>query len=248
MTLNPIRTVLSSMRMHGVRCLLMGGQACVFYGAAEFSRDTDFVLLSSPANLDRFRAALAGLHAERIAVPPFETDYLRRGHAIHFRCQHPDVAGFRIDVMSVLRGMAPFDELWERRITIETNDGDTIDLLSLEDLVLAKKTQRDKDWPMLRRLVEVHYLSNRAHPESAQIEWWLAELRTATLLVEAVLRHPDAARALAGRRPAVARAIEGDVQLVENALMEEERAERDADRRYWLPLRRELEQLRHSQR
>ena len=31
------------MRMHGVRCLLMGGQACVFYGAAEFSRDTDFV-------------------------------------------------------------------------------------------------------------------------------------------------------------------------------------------------------------
>ena len=24
-----------------VRALLMGGQACVFYGAAEFSRDTD---------------------------------------------------------------------------------------------------------------------------------------------------------------------------------------------------------------
>ena len=226
----------------------MGGQACVFYGAAEFSRDTDFLLLASPANLDRFRAALASLRAERIAVPPFETDYLRRGHAIHFRCQHPDAAGFRIDVMSVLRGMAPFDELWEHRITIETNDGDTIELLSLEDLVLAKKTQRDKDWPMLRRLVEVHYLSNRSHPTSAQIEWWLAELRTATLLIETVLRHPDAARALAGRRPAVACAIEGDVHRVEMALIEEERAAREADRRYWLPLRQELEQLRHGQR
>jgi hypothetical protein len=28
-----------------VRALLMGGQACVFYGAAEFSRDTDLAIL-----------------------------------------------------------------------------------------------------------------------------------------------------------------------------------------------------------
>jgi hypothetical protein len=27
------------MRKNGVQALLMGGQACVFYGAAEFSRD-----------------------------------------------------------------------------------------------------------------------------------------------------------------------------------------------------------------
>jgi len=38
---NPIRKVLSSMQAHRVRALLMGGQACVFYGAAEFSRDTE---------------------------------------------------------------------------------------------------------------------------------------------------------------------------------------------------------------
>jgi len=38
---NPIRKVLSSMRVRRVRALLMVGQACVFYGAAEFSRDTD---------------------------------------------------------------------------------------------------------------------------------------------------------------------------------------------------------------
>ena len=34
------------MRVHRVRALLMGGQACVFYGAAEFSRDTDFAVLA----------------------------------------------------------------------------------------------------------------------------------------------------------------------------------------------------------
>jgi hypothetical protein len=233
------------MRAHGVRCLLMGGQACVFYGAAEFSRDTDFALLASPDNLDRFRAALADLQADNIAVPPFDPDYLHRGHAVHFRCRHPDAAGFRIDVMSVMRGVAPFDELWKRRTAIETAEGDIVELLSLEDLVRAKKTQRDKDWPMVRRLVEVHYLSNREHPEPAQVAWWMAELRTATLLVEAASRHPDAAGAAAGQRAAVARAIEGGLQPVEDALVEEERSEREADRRYWLPLRQELERLRH---
>jgi len=35
----PDTKVLSSMREHLVQCLLMGGQACVLYGAAEFSRD-----------------------------------------------------------------------------------------------------------------------------------------------------------------------------------------------------------------
>jgi hypothetical protein len=36
------------MRAHRVRALLMGGQACVFCGAAEFSRDTDFAILATP--------------------------------------------------------------------------------------------------------------------------------------------------------------------------------------------------------
>jgi hypothetical protein len=39
---NPILKVLSTFRNCEVRALLMGGQACVFYGAAEFSRDTVF--------------------------------------------------------------------------------------------------------------------------------------------------------------------------------------------------------------
>src|SRR5436309_14387007 len=43
---NPIRKVLSSIRAHRVRALLMGGQACVFYGAAEFNRDADLALVT----------------------------------------------------------------------------------------------------------------------------------------------------------------------------------------------------------
>jgi hypothetical protein len=45
--LNPIRKVLSSIGRHQVRALLMGGQACILYGGAEFSRDIDFAILAS---------------------------------------------------------------------------------------------------------------------------------------------------------------------------------------------------------
>ena len=88
------------MRAHRVRALLMGGQACVFYGAAEFSRDTDLSIVADAANLARLRRALDDLQAEVIAVPPLELKYLRRGHGIHFRCQHPGALRMRVDVMS----------------------------------------------------------------------------------------------------------------------------------------------------
>jgi hypothetical protein len=36
----------------------MGGQACVFYGAAQVSKDVDFVILADQANLASLRQAL----------------------------------------------------------------------------------------------------------------------------------------------------------------------------------------------
>lgn len=38
-----------------VHARLMGGQACVFYGAGEFSRDMDLAILAEPDNLARWR-------------------------------------------------------------------------------------------------------------------------------------------------------------------------------------------------
>ncbi len=59
----------------------MGGQACVFYGAAQVSKDVDLALLAEPANIERLRLALKQLAAERIAVPPFDPALFDRGHA-----------------------------------------------------------------------------------------------------------------------------------------------------------------------
>jgi hypothetical protein len=242
---NPIRKVLSSMRAHRVRALLMGGQACVFYGAAEFSRDTHFAILADTANLAKLGKALAELQAEVIAVPPFELKYLRRGHAIHFRCQHPEASRMRVDVMSKMRGVDSFGKLWKRRTSIELPDGPECDLLSLPDLVQAKKTQRDKDWPMIRRLVEAHYFANHAEPNPSQTQFWLLEFRTPQLLVEVARSRPVATRKLAAKRPLLEFAASGDLAQLEAALGEEETNTRTQDKEYWLPLLEELEKLRH---
>jgi len=78
----PIRQVLSTIQTNGVQALLMGGQACVFYGAAQVSKDVDLVLLAQEENFSRLLIALEQLNAKRIAVPRFDPALLARGHAV----------------------------------------------------------------------------------------------------------------------------------------------------------------------
>lgn len=226
----------------------MGGQACVLYGAAEFSRDTDLALLASAENLTQLRAALDALGASVVAVPPSEIEYLERGHAVHFAYDDPEAGRMRLDVMARMRNVDPFPTLWARRTTLALEGVGDVELLSLPDLVQSKKTQRDKDWPMLRRLVEVNYLTFRGQATEERVRFWLLELRTPALLLEAVTRFGERTRELAGRRPLLVDAVAGREDAVSEGLAREEAAERAADRAYWAPLRAELEALRRKAR
>ena len=206
MNRSPILKALSSIRRSGARTLLMGGQACVFYGAAEFSRDLDLLILAGADNLARLASALDELAAQPVAVPPMDAGHLLRGHAAHFRCGREDVAGLRIDIMAALRGVAGFEELWLRLVPFG--------------------------------------MIQRSSPDAAAVEFWLRELRTPELLVEAAAAYPERANPLASERPALAAALRGSVERVRELLEAEERDERRKDREYWAPLKRELEQLR----
>lgn len=243
MTPTSIRRVLSTFRRRKLKALLMGGQACILYGGAEFSRDIDFAVAVAPANLRRLRQALDDLGAEPIFFPPLSSAVLRRGHACHFRCRAPGMGRLRVDVMSRMRGAAPFSKLWERRREIVLPGVGSVGVVSLPDLVRIKKTQRDKDWLMLRRLLESDIARHEWTGDAKRIRFWLSECRSPALLVELVRRFPDAAQRLA-RRAAVARARRGDLKGIDRALRREEDRERRADRRYWAPLRRELESWR----
>jgi hypothetical protein len=135
----PIRQVLSTIRKHQVQALLIGGQACVFYGAAQFSKDIDLVLLAADENFSRLLEALSELRAMRIAVPRFDPAVLARGQAVHFRCQGEIVEGLRVDVMTRLRDLPEFEALWSRRTTITDESGEEFNLMAIEDLVQAEK-------------------------------------------------------------------------------------------------------------
>lgn len=60
----PIRQVLSTFQKNGVQALLMGGQACVFYGAAQVSKDVDLFLLADRAYWARLRREIEAFRRE----------------------------------------------------------------------------------------------------------------------------------------------------------------------------------------
>ena len=226
----------------------MGGQACVFYGAAQFSKNIDFLILAKEENFEGLHAALAELDAVRIAIPRFDPRVLDRGHAVHYRCKATGVEGLRVDVMTKLRALPDFSVLWSRRTTITESNGDEIHLLSVPDLVDAKKTQRSKDWPMISALVEGHYEQHASEPNPDRIEFWLRESRVADRLLDLAACFPGEAAAMVSARPLLSLAITPDLPRLREALDAEVRAEQEKDRIYWEPLKREMEEFRRAER
>ena len=169
---------------------------------------------------------------------------LRRGHACHVRSRAADLHGLRIDVMSKMRGVYSFGKLWKRREEFELHGVGRVAALSLTDLVKAKKTQRDKDWPMIRRLIEADVARAPSRISATRGRFWLQECRSFELLRDLARRHPELARRV--RRPALRAAITGDEERAAALLKKEEDRERQQDRLYWAPLRSELERWRRS--
>ena len=190
---------------------------------------------------------MTDLQASRIAVPKFDPDLLARGHAVHYRCMAPGVERLRIDLRTRLRDLPDFGTLWERRTTITDEDGRKFHLLSVPDLVQAKKTQREKDWVAIDALVEGHYHALHAEPTPDRIGFWLRESRTPERLVDLADRFPSQTENLQRIRPLLRRAIAQDLPALRAELDAEARAEQDRDRAYWAPLKRELEAFRHAE-
>ena len=152
----------------------------------------------------------------------------------------------RIDVMSVLRNAPQFDVLWERRTTMDLSGGLIVDVVSLPDLVAIKKTQREKDWSHIRRLIEAHYLENKDNGSPENIRFWLTEARTPEIIRLVADENSDIVNVLKSQRRLL-RLLPGCTEEeLSSALQEEEKQEREADRLYWQPLLDELEKARHN--
>jgi hypothetical protein len=85
-----------------------------------------------------------------------------------------------------------------------------------------------------------------ATPE--RVEFWLREARTLSIIQEVAQRFPGQLARAVAVRPLLELALRGDDVGLVGALENEEKQEREADRLYWLPLRAELQELRHRKR
>lgn len=245
---SPIHKVLLTFRKFNVRYLLMGGQACIFYGAAEFSRDIDFSIAIDTDNIEAIKRALDELRAERVFVPEMKPEFLMRGHACHFRCHAEGVEGLRIDLMNCMRNCDSFEKLWQRRSIVEIPEVDRVNLLSLSDLIKAKKTQREKDWPMICRLIEVDIVQNNVQPDDATVFFWLTECRTPEILIDLADKYPAVLEKAKKNRPLLKSIEHASPQQVTKLLYDEQQQEKQLDREYWFPLKKELEKWRHKSR
>jgi hypothetical protein len=207
----------------------------------------DLMLAATPASLPNLERALADLDATLIAVPPLRFDLLDRGHAVHFRCRRADVAGLRLDLMTRPPRLPDVAAVWHRRVEIDI-EGGSVAVVALEDLVQTKKTQRDKDWPIIGALIEADMVRHRDDPAEDRIRFWLREARGADDLIELARAFPDVADPVRLGRPLIAAAQKRDRSALELELAREQIRGKQADRDYWEPLRTELEHMRHEQR
>lgn len=168
------------------------------------------------------------------------------GQPCHFRCHNKDVENLRVDVLSILRGCDPFDQLWKRKNTVSLKSGEIINVISLRDLVQSKKTQRDKDWFMLKRLVDNDIFLHKKNPSKDHLNWWFKECRNLEILIKLVNQYPDAAQKSVKDRPLLMAAIQSKREKLKEKFEQEENLERQKDREYWAPLKKELESLRHQ--
>jgi hypothetical protein len=224
----------------------MGGQACILYGGAEFSRDIDLSIGIGSQNLEAVRKALDRLRAEAVFFPSLNSRYLRRGHACHFRCRAKGMEGLRIDLMAKMRGCPGFERLWARRTIVHLPGVGEIGVLSLADLVQAKKTQREKDWPMIARLIETDLTREYPCADRKKLAFWLKECRTPFWLMKLAREHKELCAKLASRRRVLRAALKHDTRVVRALLLKEESGEKKRDWIYWKPLRKDLEHLRHE--
>jgi len=93
-------------------------------------------------------------------------------------------------------------------------------------------------------------VSYREEPTPERVHFWLRELRTAGLLVEAARTHADRVEELVRERPLLTLATSEHLAsgVLDRALRDEEDSERRLDAAYWKPLREQLERLRWSVR
>lgn len=226
-----------------VRFLLIGGQATVVYGAAQFTQDFDVWVDPSAANLRAFLRALARSETRvHKLTPPVTPKWARRGHGFHFIVPSAP-SPVPLDMMGRPPRVGSFDSAARRALLTRTPWG-RIPVASHEDLVRLKRTNRPGDYEVVARLARLR-LEAVPRPSPALVLWAVENTLLLEPLGELMEAHAGQVARLGKRLPQAARHfVAGDESRAERLLGAELTRAIRAGRRYWTPILAELRRLR----
>ena len=246
----PLKRVLETLEKNKVRYILLGGQAVVAYGAAQFTRDADFWIQPTQANVRRLRNAMRELGASSRFLPPLELKWLAKGHGVHFsftvqgRRYHLDFLGKPPRVLGFMQA--------RHDATTVPWHGLEIKVLDIPRLVQTKKTDRDKDYLAIQTLVDgvLAETMRKKRPSTRVVTWLMHESRSPSQLKFMVAKWKSARRVagLSTRKAANLAFRNAPASAIEMALRQEEEGLKQENRAYWKPFLVELRALHRMKR
>lgn len=245
-----MRALFRACERRRVRYLVIGGQAAVLHGASFFTQDLDLWVDPAPRKVRAFLASLADLKARiHKRTPPIAGNNLLRGHGFHFRIPQRGRSDVYLDMMGRPPRARSFGFAARRAVTMTTPWGE-LPVVSIEDLVELKKTNRPMDYEVISRLALIR-LSQSSSPST--LRWALGNLFQVEDLWGVLQKAgpsvsrvplPGAARVLRRAKSEDREPRGSEWSRAAGILAETAKHLQDRGRAYWLPRLRELKEMR----
>ena len=166
-----MRRLFRSFERFGVDYLLISGQASILYGAATFSEDIDLWVAPSESNILRLKRALASVRATWYKLtPPLTRRLMLAGHGFHFVIPARPIPLF-LDVMGHPPRVGGFGTARKSARSFRGPWG-SVPVVSIEDLIEMKKTQRLADYDVISNLAQ---LRAQEEPDNLRVLRWAAK-------------------------------------------------------------------------
>jgi hypothetical protein len=252
-----MRELFQSFDRETVEYLLIGGQATVIYGAADFTQDVDIWVRPDAKNFARLLRSLAACRARvHKLTPPLTLFWARRGHGFHFLIP---TRQWRVplDVLARPPRVGSFGAA-RKRARVENTDWGQVPVVAEEDLVLLKRTNRPEDYAIISRLAMLR-IAKIQDPSRSLVAWAAANAFSAEDLAELTNRFgkwlrpgdgvaPKATERFLARRKKGIEISASDLAFAERELLRAMMRFIDAGRAYWIPRLQDLRELRTARR